>query len=170
MNKSMLSLLAIGFLAMLAALPVAGHAASLRGPGYMKISVPDMQQAVTFFRDVLDCEWIAPPDTGERTQNATSSSRLLICDSGSVVELFPQRQTDAPPDAAKDHRAPIRFFANDVTTADRWLQREGVTVVGTPVTVTTGPHAGQTLVNFVSPWGLRMQLVSWGEPVATAGP
>jgi hypothetical protein len=64
---------------------------------------------------------------------------------------------------------PIQFSTDDVAHAGQWLRREGVTVIGTPVTAKSGAHAGQTVVNFVAPWGLQLQLVGWNRSqVATA--
>jgi hypothetical protein len=99
------------------------------------------------------------------------SSSLLLCDAGTVVELFDNHAVHSFPGRHSPDRSdePIQFSADDVTHAGQWLRREGVTVIGAPVTVTTGPHAGQTLVNFVTPWGLQLQLVGWNRSqVATA--
>ena len=149
-------------------MPLNARAASLRDSGYVGIGVPDLAQATAFFRNVLDCEPIGPvagsatTSKGNARRAGVPASRLLLCDSGNVVELFDNHGANSLPasrHSANQGSEPIPFFADDVAHADRWLRHEGVSVIGSPVTVTSGPHAGQTVVNFVAPWGLRLQLV-----------
>ncbi|MGH8159978.1 MAG: VOC family protein [Rhodanobacter sp.] len=168
----------------MAGVPISSHAADVHDSGYVSVGVPDLQQATAFFRNILDCEPIGPIVANESAEPAASAnadhatrhdlppSRLLLCDAGTVVELFDDHAVHSPSTARHftDHgNQPIQFSTDDVTHAGQWLRREGVTVIGAPVTMTTGPHAGQTLVNFVAPWGLRLQLVGWNRSqVATA--
>lgn len=171
MRKSFLSILAGGLLLAMASVSFNGYAASIHDSDYVAIGVPDLQQATAFFRNILDCEPVGPlasnesPEgmhTGHAMRDALPPSRLLFCDSGTVVELFDARAMDFPAPArrATDHGSePIMFAADNVAHADRWLRHQGVQVIGAPVTLTTGPHAGQAVVNFVAPWGLRLQLV-----------
>lgn len=178
MRKSFLSILAGGLFLAMASVPFSGRAESVHDSGYVAIGVPDLQQATTFFGDILDCEPLNPaagsesPESAHAARDAQPASRLLLCDSGTVVELFDDHEMHfpAPERHATNHgNEPITFSADNVAHADRWLRREGVQVIGAPVTVTTGPHAGQTVVNFVAPWGLRMQLVGRNpSQVATA--
>jgi catechol 2,3-dioxygenase-like lactoylglutathione lyase family enzyme len=173
MRKPILSMLTVGFLIIMAGVSSRGHAAPLHDDGYVTIGVPDLRQAMAFFRDVLDCEPINPviadrPVSGpaavrthRMARDELSPSRLLICDSGTVVELFdnhgmaPSRVRHSTEHGSE----PIQFFTDDVAHADHWLRNEGVRVIGSPVTMSSGPHAGRTLVNFVAPWGLRLQLI-----------
>jgi hypothetical protein len=134
------------------------EAAAFRGSDYVRIEVPHMGQAVTFFRDVLACQPVAPA----ASDAAAQASRLMSCGAGSMVELVA-----APAPAAATHQdaGPVRLVTDNLAGADRWLQRKGVRVIGAPQ-----KSGGQTVLNFVAPWGLRMQLVSWRTSVATAGP
>jgi hypothetical protein len=98
---------------------------------------------------------------------------LLDCDSGSIVELFDSH--GMPPASPAAHPTgsggePVRFVSSDLRNADQWLHDAGVRAIGPPHTLHSGPNAGQTVVDFVSPWGLKLQLVSWGSDVITAGP
>lgn len=175
MHKSILSMLAGGLLFAMAGM---GRAASVHDSDYVAISVPDVQQATAFFHDVLDCEEVDSAAGDESRQgghvahDARPVSRLLLCDDGTVVELFDAHAAHSPSLArhAMDRGSePIAFSADNVAHADRWLRREGVKVLGAPVAAVTGPHAGQTVVNFVAPWGLRLQLVGRSpSQVATA--
>lgn len=178
MRKSFLSMLAGGLLLAMASVSFGAYAASVHDSDYVTLGVPDLQQATTFFRNILDCEPVNPAAGSESSERAHTArdalpaSRLLLCDSGTVVELFDEHGMHFPAPArhAMDHgNEPITFSANNVAHADRWLRREGVKVIGAPVMLTTGPHAGQTVVDFVAPWGLRMQLVGKSpSQVATA--
>lgn len=128
--------------------PLDGHAEPARsGADYAQIDVPDVQQAVSFFRNVLDCEAIDSSTTNK-------ISALMVCDSGQVLELVRMHSGGSRADAP-----PLRFLVNDVANADRWLESEGARVVGKPVRATSGPDAGRTMINFTSPWGQRLQLV-----------
>jgi catechol 2,3-dioxygenase-like lactoylglutathione lyase family enzyme len=172
MNKSMLSLLALTLLGVvIAVLPGSGRAATLHEGDYVRIGVPNLPQAVSFFRDVLDCQLIgAMPAAPIKTRNA-NGSQLLACETGSIVELFHNR-TDGSPSSLRRAAAaagePIRFVSGNVAHADQWLHRAGVHVVGPPQKLRSGPFVGMTVVNFVSPWGLHLQLMGWDTNVAAA--
>lgn len=57
--KRSLSLLAVALLGMAAVtLPWSSRAATLHESDYVRISVPDLPQAVSFFRNVLDCQLV----------------------------------------------------------------------------------------------------------------
>jgi len=119
----------------------------------------------------LVCQWIGPPPAGS-TAKGMSDSRLLTCDSGSIVELFDNHATAMPSPlrhAAPSDDGPVQFISGNVGNADQWLRRSGVRVVGSPRKLRSGPLAGKTVVNFVSPWGQQLQLVGWETNVATAG-
>ncbi|WP_426703106.1 VOC family protein [Rhodanobacter sp. Col0626] len=146
-------------------LPSGAHAASFHGSSYVTLAVPDLPQAVAFFRNVLDCE---PVEVGSVDSAGNQPQRaLLICETDTVVELSGGHAVNT---AALARDVPVQFFASDVTHADQWLRREGVKVVGAPVTPTTGPQAGMTLVNFVAPWGQSLQLVGLDNSQITAVP
>lgn len=184
MRRTLLSILAGGLLLVMAGVPVNSHAADVHDSGYVTIGVPDLQQATTFFRNILDCEPISPMATNDSPKAATPgrvdhtargtlpSSSLLLCDAGTVVELFDNHAVHSPLPArhSTDHSGePVQFSTDDVAHAGQWLRREGVTVIGAPVAMTSGPHAGQTVVNFVTPWGLQLQLVGRNtSQIATA--
>ena len=128
------------------------HAETLQHADYASIEVPDISQALKFFRNVLDCE---------ATDDVAASARraLMICENGMVVELI-----TGPFDGSSATSAPLRFLMNDVGNADRWLQRDGARVIGHAVTPSSGPDAGQILVNFIAPWGQPLQLVGPAIP------
>lgn len=162
---SFLSLLAFFSLGVVAAAaPPSSRAAAIHDDDYLGIVVPDMAQAVTFFRDVLNCQLISPGPDSADSRHGRRESRLLSCAAGSVVELSVSPSLTSSPE--NQRREPVRLMSDDVASATQWLRHEGVRVLGPPRTL----KSGQTVVNFVAPWGLRLQLVSWQNNVTTAGP
>lgn len=157
MGKSLLSRLFLLLGLAVATLP-AVDAATLYGGDYARIGVPDLGQAVAFFRDVLNCRPIDP--AVGRSSNPRQSS-LLACDAGSIVELFEER--GASPAPTRPSREPasrtLQFVTDDVAHAGQWLRHEGVDVNGAPRRLTSGPLAGRLALDFVSPWGLHLQLL-----------
>ncbi|MHB1059171.1 MAG: VOC family protein [Rhodanobacter sp.] len=151
MGKSLLTglLFAVGLAAIL---PSNVRAATLYGSDYVRVGVPDLAQAVTFFRDVLDCRLIGPETTAA---GDASASRLLSCDTGSVVELF----AISPSLASNGAGQPLQFVSGNVLHADGWLRHQGVRVIEAPHRLASGPLAGRIVLNFVAPWGLRLQLL-----------
>lgn len=140
-----------------ATVPLGASAATLYGAGYARVGVPDLPQAVVFFQDVLDCSVIGPAVTpAEVDAKKPVTSRLLSCDEGSVVELFDNH--GASPSPVKPDQ-PLRFVSDDVRHGSEWLRREGVTLNGSPRRLTSGPMAGRMVLDFISPWGMPLQLL-----------
>lgn len=158
MNRSFLSLLATVLLGTLAAMaPLPDHAAEVRDRGYARVDVPDMSQALRFFSEVLGCE---PLDS--RADGGRSGSSLLLCGQGFVVELAAS-PAHADPDKPGTG-TPIQLVSDDLPGAARSLRHE-VSNIGQPRTL----RSGQTAVDFVTPWGLHMELVSRQADARVAG-
>lgn len=158
MGKSLFALLLFA-LSLAAIAPSGARAATLYGGDYVSVGVPDLGQAVAFFQDVLDCRLIGPESVvAEATADDVPASRLLSCDAGSVVELFDNRGISPSPASSRTEQ-PLQFVSDDVQHASEWLRRTGVNVGGSPHRLTSGPLAGRMVLDFVSPWGLRLQLL-----------
>ena len=158
MGKSLFALLLFAF-CLAAIAPSSARAATLYGGGYVSVGVPDLGQAVAFFQDVLDCRLIGPESVmAKASSDDVPASRLLSCDAGSVVELFDNRGVSPSPASGRAER-PLQFVSDDVQHASEWLRHTGVNVSGSPYRLTSGPLAGRMVLDFVSPWGLRLQLL-----------
>jgi len=172
--KRSLSLLAVALLGMAAVtLPWSSRAATLHESDYVRISVPDLPQAVSFFRNVLDCQLVGTaPALPVKTANG-GNSQLMACETGSIVELYGNHGSAPGSSTGNVERAdaaePVQFVSGNIANADQWLRAAGVRVIGAPQTLRSGPFAGMTVVTFVSPWGLRLQLVGWDANVAATG-
>jgi catechol 2,3-dioxygenase-like lactoylglutathione lyase family enzyme len=148
----------------------------LRGTDHIGFTVPNLDEAVDFFVNVIGCEAfydLGPfqfdDDWMQRQLNVhprTVMRRLkfLRCRHGSNFEIFeyeaPDQNTQQPKnsDIGGHHLA---FFVDDMDAALTYLRARGVRILGEPVVRTEGPSAGQTWVYFLAPWGMQLELVSF---------
>jgi len=150
----------------------------LKGTDHIGFTVPDLEEAVKFFVEVVGCEpfyelgpFRAEDDWMHSHLNVHPRAvmkrlRFLRCGFGSNFELFEYEapeQVKEPPcnsDVGGHHLA---FYVDDMTAAVAYLRSRGVRVLGEPTVRTTGPSAGQTWVYFLAPWGMQLELVSFPE-------
>ncbi|MGE0775523.1 MAG: VOC family protein [Sphingomonadaceae bacterium] len=148
----------------------------LRGTDHIGFTVPNLDEAVAFFVDVLGCEafyelgpFQADDDWMERHLNVhprTVMRRLkfLRCGHGSNFELFEYEAPDqraAPPRNSDIGGHHLALYVDDIDAAVAYLSVKGVRILGEPTVRTVGPSAGQTWVYFLSPWGMQLELVSF---------
>ena len=149
----------------------------LRGMDHVGFTVPDLNQAVGFFRDILGCgEFypLGPFSGGDSTWMADHLNvdraatipemRLMRCGNGANLEIFTYTAPDqraAPPRNSDIGGHHLAFYVDDMDAAVAYLQDKGVKVLGAPTAMTEGPSAGETWVYFLAPWGLQLELVSF---------
>jgi extradiol dioxygenase family protein len=152
-KKTLLHLFAALSLAM-AALPGISLAAPDGGGDYIAMQVPDLHQAVTFFHDVMNCNTLNGRDNA-----STNDVALLDCGRQTVVEL-----TQAAVTSYRKHdgstRASFTLNTDDATNIAAWLHTNRIHMVGKPVRITTGADEGKIALNFLTPWGQPLELVS----------
>jgi catechol 2,3-dioxygenase-like lactoylglutathione lyase family enzyme len=154
-----------------------GGMPGLRGAEHVAYTVPNMEEAVAFFRDVLGCEEFYDlgefgADEGEwMTENLNvhprariKKMRMLRCGHGTNIELFeyqsPDQKTEMPRNT--DHGAShIAFYVDDIQAAVAHLRKHGIKVCGEPKFMEDNPEAGTWWCYFVSPWGMQFELVSY---------
>ena len=149
----------------------------LVGGDHIGITVPDLDDAVAFFVDIIGCEHMFD---GGRVEGAPAFMReslnvhrdaslrycFLRCGCGSNLEIFeysaPDQRTESPrnSDIGGHH---IAFYVDDITSATAYLREHGVRVLGNPMHIDSGPAAGSTWVYFLAPWGLQLELVSYPD-------
>lgn len=150
----------------------------LRGTEHIGFTVPDLDEAVRFFVEVIGCEpfyelgpfqsdgdWM---ETHLNVHPRTVMKRLkfLRCRHGSNFEIFeysaPGRNGAQPrnSDVGGHHLA---FYVDDIGEAVAYLRSHGVRVLGEPTVRIEGPSAGQSWVYFLTPWGMQLELVSFPE-------
>lgn len=145
-----------------------------RNVDHVAYTVPDLDEAVAFFVDVLGGELLyllgpvesAGGDWMRRQLNVhpRASARIAMLRLGPVtnVELFeyaaPDQSTVMPRNS--DHGAShLAFWVEDVEAAVDYLRRQpGVRLLGEPQREGEGPIEGDRWIYFLTPWGMQMEL------------
>ena len=149
----------------------------LKGMDHIGFTVPDLDEAVSFFGDVMGCEAfypLGPFSGGDSTWMADHlnvdakatipAMRLMRCGNGTNLEIFQYtapEQDMTPPRNSDVGGHHLAFYVEDMESAVAYLRDNGLTVLGNPTTMTEGPSAGETWVYFLAPWGLQLELVSY---------
>ncbi|WP_076606235.1 VOC family protein [Cystobacter fuscus] len=147
------------------------------GIDHVGITVPNLREAEKFFSEIFGC--VAVTKIGPHSMtNSLSNDRktqvparaksmtlkMLRCGHGSNIELFEYEDSKgktAPPDHEDLGGHHIAFYTDDVKAGVAYLKSKGITVIGEPMTMTSGDTAGETWVHFLTPWGLEMELVGY---------
>lgn len=148
----------------------------LRGTEHVGFTVPDLEEATSFFVDVIGCEYVfeigpfkADGDwmakhLNVHPQTVMRKLRFFRCKHGPNFEVFqyeaPDQDTKLPKnsDMGGYHLA---FYVDDFDAAVAYLKSKGVRLFGSPTVRTEGPNAGQTWIYFQAPWGMQFELVSF---------
>ena len=154
----------------------------LRGHDHTGITVPDVKAATAFFIDVLGCTHpmsFGPfsDDKGTFMQDVVNvNPRAVIdeismvrCGYGSNIELFQYQSPDQAKTLPKNsdiggHH--IALYVDDIDKAAAYLKSKNVKTMQGPIPVNEGPAAGQSILYFLTPWGLQMELISYPKGMA----
>ncbi|MCA6067877.1 VOC family protein [Chryseobacterium sp. RG1] len=145
------------------------------GVDHIGINVPDMKQAVNFFTDVLGFSAVTnlgpiPLDNTWKKNNHMQSEtgpvtiKMIKAGTGANIELFEYKdnkgslQQPGGDDIGASH---IAFYTNDISKSVAYLKSKGVQFLGEPFLMPSGDTEGETWVYFVTPWGSKMELVSY---------
>lgn len=154
----------------------------MQGVNHIGMTVPDMEEAVSFFSDVLGCEEAMSfgpfrDDEGTFMQDVLDVDpravieqiTMMRCGFGSNIELFkytaPDQKTVYPKnsDIGGYH---VAIYVEDIDKAADYLKSKGVKTLQGPLPVTEGPAAGQTILYFYAPWGVQMEVISFPNGMA----
>ena len=157
-----------------------GGIPGLRGTEHIGFTVPDLEQAVNFFVEVIGCEafYKLGPFTAAdnwmkehlnvHPRTIIPQIALLRCKNGANFEIF--EYVSADPDALiKQPRNSdlgghhIAFYVNNMDEAIAYLKSKNVQLNGEPTTMNEGPSAGEKWCYFLTPWGMQLELVSYPE-------
>ena len=145
----------------------------LRGIEHAGLTVPDLNEAVRFFVEVIGCRLVF--DGGEHRGAALMRDRLgvhpdaamrycfLRCGHGPNLELFEYSvpdQASTPPRNSDVGGHHLAFYVDDFDAALAYLRAEGV-ATREPELIDVGPSAGSSWVYVQAPWGLQLELVSY---------
>lgn len=154
----------------------------VRGIDHIGVTVPDMDQAVAFFQDVMGCQKamsfgpFSDPKGSFMEDLVNVNPRAEIkqitvmrCGRGSNIELFqysaPDQKTEMPKnsDFGGHH---IAFYVQDIKKAVDKARAIGLKTMMGPVPITEGPAAGQSITYVLTPWGLQLELISYPKGMA----
>ena len=154
----------------------------VRGVNHIGLTVPDIEEAETFFADVLGCQKATSfgpfrDDSGTFMQDlldvdpraVVNQITLMRCGFGSNIELFsydaPDQETVRPrnSDIGGHH---IGFYVDDIDAAAAYFKDKGIRTLMGPIPVNEGPAAGQSIIYFFAPWGLQMEAISFPKGMA----
>ena len=143
---------------------------------HVAYTVPDLDEAVGFFVDVLGADLLyrlddVKDDEGDwmRRQlgvHPRAHAQIAMLRLGPVtnVELFqfeaPDQNEQLPKnsDYGGHHLA---FYVEDVDAAAEYLRAQpGITLLGEPQTIEDGPIAGDRWMYFRTPWGMGMEILN----------
>ena len=160
----------------------------LVGCDHVGITVPDINQAIEWFEDVLGAA--APLTFGPfpagpfvasvvDVDQTTSIDRITMLRIGhsANIELF--KYTDTAPDGQRQDMPKnsdwsghhVAFYVTEIADAVDYLVGKGVTKMPAgPFTLTQGPAAGQTIQYFRTPWGGYIEFISYPDGMAYEAP
>lgn len=155
---------------------------SLRGHDHTGITVPDIKAAEKFFVEVLGCQKAMSfgpfaDDKGTFMQDTLNvNPRAVIeqisqvrCGTGSNIELFQYKSPDQKivmPKNSDIGGYHIAFYVDDIQAAAAYLKSKNVTTMAGPLPVKEGPAAGQSILYFLAPWGMQMELITYPRGMA----
>ncbi len=161
---------------------VSTNVPGLLGMDHVGITVPDIDEAIAWFEDVLGC---AAPLTfgpfsdpvGTFMQDLLDVDPLAVinqitmlrCGHGPSVELFEYVSPDQDQTFRKNSDyggKHIAFYVRHIDKAVAYMESKGVEKLLGPLPVTEGPAAGQTINYFRSPFGTYIELISYPKGMA----
>jgi catechol 2,3-dioxygenase-like lactoylglutathione lyase family enzyme len=154
----------------------------LVGVDHAGITVPDIDEAVAWFEDVMGCSapltfgpFSDPTGTfmqdllGVHPRAVIEQITMIRCGRSANIELFeydaPDQRRTFPKnsDWAGHH---IAFYVTDIDAAVAYMQSKGVEKLLGPLAVTDGPAAGQSINYFRAPFGTYIELISYPKGMA----
>jgi len=159
---------------------------NLVGMDHVGITVPDINEAIEWFEDVLGAEaplTFGPLPAGDfvagvvdvaTTTSIDQITELRIGRSANI-ELFkytaPDGQRHDMPKNSDWSGHHIAFYVTDIEAAVDYMKGKGVRrMPAGPFTLTEGPAAGQTIQYFQTPWGGYVEFISYPKGMAYEGP
>jgi catechol 2,3-dioxygenase-like lactoylglutathione lyase family enzyme len=160
----------------------AGSIPGLRGHDHTGITVPDMNQALDFFVNVVGCEKAMSFGPFSDNKGTFMTDALGVdpkavieqisqvrCGYGSNIEIFKYTapdQKDLKPRNSDIGGFHIALYVDDVAAAKKYLDEKGVATRMGPTPIKDGPAAGQTILYFQAPWGLQLEAISYPQGMA----
>ena len=149
----------------------------MRGMDHIGLTVPDVDEAVRFFCDVLGCEefyrlgtfrvddsdWMKD-HLNVHPRARINNMRMIRCGHGANIELFEYEspdKKDAVPRNSDNGGYHFAFYVDDIHEAVAHLRKHGVTVFGEPTMNKDNAEDGEYWCYFLAPWGTQFEVVSY---------
>ena len=176
MNRLILKLWAVALLGttmpnVFAAMP------GMKGAQHLGITVPNAQEAVDFFVDVIGCEAFftigpfGPYKDNWMKKNLNVHKKAIIevahfvrCGNGTNLEIFQYTSPDQSRDYVKNSDwggNHLAFYVEDFDDARAYLKNKGVKLLGGPNHIDGGGADGLRWQYFLAPWGQTLEIVSY---------
>ena len=148
------------------------------GMHHIGITVPDLKEAVAFFKAVFGAVEVfhtGPFDVDDafmqRKLGTPSHTRIrdlvfLRCGDSTNVELFEYSGEDSSARPRRNSEiggTHLCFEVEDVFVSAERLRAQGIDLLEGPNTVTEGPLAGFSWVYFNAPWGQSLEIASFSS-------
>ncbi len=143
---------------------------------HVAYTVPDLNQAVEFFIDVIGAELVYTLGPVQDSEGDWMTRQLGVaadaCAQIAMLRLGPVTNLELFEYTAPDQRRllprnsdwgghHLAIYVTDVMAAVAYLRTQpGVQVLGEPQTVVDGPIAGDRWVYFLTPWGMQLELIN----------
>ncbi|MET0466301.1 MAG: VOC family protein [Chitinophagaceae bacterium] len=176
-HPAIINLSALLFMLLSAPPLKAQQKAGIRGIDHVGINVPSLKQAVSFFSEVLGFTAITQIgpitlDDGWKTSNRLTAAtksvtiKMVRAETGANIELFeytPKAGKSIQPGGDNPAATHIAFYVDDINAATNYLKSKSVKVLGEPFLTPVGDTKGESWVYFETPWGSKMEFVSYPE-------
>jgi catechol 2,3-dioxygenase-like lactoylglutathione lyase family enzyme len=151
--------------------------AGIVGIDHVGINVPDLNKAVTFFSDVLGFTPVTqlgpiPLDAAWKELNRINPAtgavtiKMIHAGTGASIEVFQyadNKGSKTQPNTDDIGASHIAFYTTDIQAAIKYLKSKGIKILGEPFLTPSGHTSGETWVYFETPWGSKMELVSYPD-------
>ncbi len=148
----------------------------LKKPDHIGFTVPNLDEAIAFFKKHFDFELayeFGPFESGDNwmaehlnVNPRAKITRIAVMNAKGInLEIFEyanniERQLFVPNNAdIGGHH--IAFYVDDMAAAVAYLKAHGIAVLGEPTLMSSGPTAGESWIYFLAPWGMQLELVSY---------
>ncbi|KGO88447.1 glyoxalase [Flavobacterium rivuli WB 3.3-2 = DSM 21788] len=153
----------------------AQNGAGIQGVEHVGINVPDLEKGVAFFTDVLGFTPVTqigplPLDAGWKQANHVNPGtgavtiKMFSAGTGANIEIIcyaDSKGNKVQPNTDDVGATHIAFYTTDIYAAVKYLKAKGVKIIGEPYVTQGGDTVGETWVYFETPWGSKLELVSY---------
>lgn len=145
------------------------------GVDHVGINVPNMSEALEFFTDVLGFTPVTTlgpvplDETWKKTNRMQPGTgpvtiKMVKAGTGANIELFEYKDSKGSavqPGGDDIGASHIAFYTDDINKSVEYLKSKKVRFLGEPFSTPSGDTEGESWVYFVTPWGSKMELVSY---------